>query len=431
MSDLLARLPPRNVHGETKLVVGLVSTSHFVNHMYLVLLPPVFALLVAEFDVTLTELGVALGVMGFFGMICQLPFGYLSDNYGRTLTLGIGLTTAAVGTFVLAFAPSIDLIYVGQAMLGIGIAAHHPAHFPMLSDATPEEHLGRVFSIHGFAGNLGYAAAPAIVTGVLAFQGLTWRHALLVVGVLGGTFAVVAIVLLARYVSVEVTNPAGREREAADYSLGAIRDQVVSEMRSLFTSPAILAFALLALVTAMTNWGLRSYAVVLLADGYGLSLNAANAVLTLMFVASAVLILAGGELSDRLSARLVILASYGVVVASSAAVATLLLPVPLAMVAVVLAGGALTMGGPAKDKLINRLSMRGDLGKNFAIITVGVQFGGTVAPPMFGAIIDTTGLELAFYTVAGFALLGSLVIVAILRTYRESLAVQPAAEPGD
>lgn len=398
--------------------------------MYLVLLPPIFAILGNEFGVTLTDLGVAVGVLGVFGMLFQLPFGYVSDNYSRTLTLGIGLGLGAVGVLMLAFAPNYYWLLLSQAVLGTGIAAHHPAHYPLLSDATRDGNLGRVFSVHGFAGNLGYAVAPAVITGIVAIGGMTWRHAFFLIGIVGGAYAVFAVAILAWHVSEDVTGP-GRTSEATEkYSLASIRSQVVAELHSLFTSPAVLAFAVLSLVTAITNWGIRSYAVVLLTDGYGLTLGSANAVLTVMFVAAAVLILVGGELSDRFSARLVLYFSYSIVTLAAAAAATLVLPRTVAMICVVLTGGTLMMGGPAKDKLVDKLSVRGDLGKNFAIVSVGVSLGGSVAPPLFGAIIDGSGLQLAFLGVAGFALLGGVTVFAILRSYAKRLVDEPVSEVG-
>lgn len=75
------------VRTEKNLVVGLVSGSHFVNHMYLVLLPPILAILATEFDASLSVLGIALGAQALANTVCQLPYGYLSDTRSRTLSL--------------------------------------------------------------------------------------------------------------------------------------------------------------------------------------------------------------------------------------------------------------------------------------------------------------------------------------------------------
>lgn len=406
------------------LVVGLLSGAHFVNHMYLVLLPPVFGLLMVEFGVTLAELGLAVGVMSFFVMLFQLPFAYVSDHHTRVGAFGVGLALDGLGAFTVALAPSFGWLLVGQAVLGIGLAAHHPAHFPMLSDATAETSRGKAFSVHAFAANIGYAASPVVTTAVLAVPGLSWRHAVGVMGAAGLVYAVAAVPVLLRGVSGEVTRPKGDGPDAREYSVAAIRAEVRDELSSIASAPAVLAFAFLSLVTAVTSWTIRSYAVVLLTDGYGVGLSAANTVLAAMFAAGAAFVLVGGALSDRLWPGWVIIGSYVVLVVMTAAVATFVLPPVLAMGVVVLAGGSILLGVPAKNKLVDRFSSRSNLGQSFAVIMIGVSIGGAIAPPVFGAVIDTAGLGTAFFGVAGIGVISLLVVVAILVRYRE-----PAGTP--
>lgn len=421
-----------DVSGETTLTVGLISGSHLLNHMYLILLPPIFGLLSEEFGVGLTALGIAVGIQGAFNMAFQIPFGYLSDNYNRALTLGLGLSIGSTAVVVLALSPSSTfwMVYVSQALLGIGIAAHHPAHFPMLSDVTTEHNRGRVYSLHGFAGNIGYAIAPAVITGVLLVPGTTWRHAFLFIGFLGGAYAVVATLLLQRSVSDEVTRPSSDQQTGR--SAPALQERIVGELSSLIASPAILTLGLLALFTSMASWVFRSYTVVLLTDGYGISLSAANTAFTIMFVVSAVLILAGGDLSDRISSVPILLINYTVVFVAASAVATFFAPAIVAIVLVLIGGSANSFGQPAREKLTDLLSARGDLGKNFAIITVGITLGGSIAPPLFGAIIDTFGYPAAFYAVGVLGLVGGTLAVAIFHHHRSTLSAgRPTAEDGE
>lgn len=412
----------RAASGQTRLVVSLVSLSHFLNHMYLVLLPPIFGVLATDFAVDLAALGLAVGIQGLVNTVFQLPFGYVSDNYSRTAALGAGLVLAALGVGVIATAPTYEFLLAGQAVLGLGIAAHHPAHYPLLSAVTHEDNRGRVFSLHGFSGNMGYAAAPVVIISVLALPFATWRDALLLIAVVGLGFALVSTTLLALFVDTDVTQATGEpptSTDSIDLSPGAVAARVHSEVRSLLSSPGILALAVLALVTSMSAWGVRSYAVVLLTDGYGFSLSTANGALTAMFVTSAVVILVGGELTDRVSAGRVILSSFALLALTTATVASFLVPAVAALALTVFTGGAMSLGMPARSKLADRLSARGDLGMNFALITVGVTTAGAAAPPFFGAVIDQRGFGIAFFIISGLAVLGAGLSMAILRRLGE------------
>lgn len=413
--QLSERLHSPSVDRETTVTVGLISGSHFVNHMYLVLLPPLFGILATEFDVSLTALGFAVGVQGITSTALQLPFGYLSDNHGRGVTLVTGLALTAVAVVVLASALDYRWLLAGQALLGAGLAAHHPAHFPMLSAATPSEHRGRVFSLHGFAGNLGYAAAPALITLVLALGGTTWRDALLLIAAIGGGYAVLATLVVWGVLSDEVTAPPADESERTE--LPSVRERIASEVHSLLTSPAIIALAVLALITSMANWGIRSYAVVLLTDGYGLELSLANTAYTAMFTVGAVVILVGGELADRIAPTPILLASYLGLLVTAGLVGTLAVSPLFAFVLVLFTGSAISFGAPARSKLTDRLSTESDLGKNFALITVGTVLSGAVAPPLFGAIIEQIGLTAAFYTIAGLGIVSGLIVLLAVKRF--------------
>lgn len=400
---------------ETAVTISLVSGSHFVNHMYLVLLPPIFALLAEEFSVNLTALGFAVGVQGVTNAVFQLPFGYLSDNYGRGVTLVTGLTLAAAGVFTIASAPTFAWLLAGQALLGVGLAAHHPAHFPMLSAATRAVNRGRVFSLHGFAGNLGYAAAPAIITLVLLIPGTSWRTAFYLIGCVGAGYALLSVLVIQRAVSDDVTAPPDDPAERTD--LLSVRERVRGELRSLVTSPGILSLALLALVTSMASWGVRAYAVVLLTDGYGVSLDLANTAYTVMFTLAAVVMLAGGELADRIAPLPILLVSYAVLLVTAAFVGALTAPAGIAIAVLLVMGSAVSFGAPARSKLTDALSADSDLGKSFALITVGIVLSGAVAPPGFGAVIETVSLTAAFYSIAALAVICSVLVVVIVRRY--------------
>jgi fucose permease len=75
-------------------------------------------------------------------------------------------------------------------------------------------------------------------------------------------------------------------------------------------------------------------------------------------------------------------------------------PLLLALALVVPLSGTISLSRPARSALADRLSARSDLGKNFALITVGISLGGAVAPPGFGWLIDAASVSAAFGLVA-------------------------------
>jgi MFS family permease len=416
-------------------VVGLVAGSHVVNHAYLVVLAPLVGALSTEFGVGVAEVGVAIGLQSAVVALLQLPFGYLSDTRSRSLVLGISLSVGAVGVALTAVAPTYELLLAAQVVLGVGVAGHHPAHYPLLAAAVSDGQRGRAYSIHALGGAVGFALSPAVVAGVVGL-GYDWRVAVGVIAAVGTLAALVAAVAVRR-VAREVTHPPRDDRETA--SVPALADRSLADLRTvprrvargvatLLSAPGILGLTSLAFVTSAAAWGVRAYTPTLLTSAYALGDGAANVVVSAMFLTGGVFILLGGALTDRLGAGRILLGGYVALVVVAAVLAAGLVPsvgpvlaaggaaVPLALALVVLPlDGTISVSRPARSTLADRLSRRSDLGKNFALVTVGISGGGAVAPPVFGWLIDASGVRVAFGVVAVVGLLALVQAVFVVR----------------
>ena len=67
--------------------VGLVSAAHFVSHYYILLLPPLFAFITADYGVSYTELGLAISTFNIISALFQTPTGLLIDRVGARVIL--------------------------------------------------------------------------------------------------------------------------------------------------------------------------------------------------------------------------------------------------------------------------------------------------------------------------------------------------------
>src|SRR5689334_17835867 len=62
---------------------------------------------------SLTLVGIALGAYGLTQAILQIPFGWLSDRYGRKPVIYFGLVVFALGSFIAAWGDNIYIVIVG------------------------------------------------------------------------------------------------------------------------------------------------------------------------------------------------------------------------------------------------------------------------------------------------------------------------------
>jgi MFS family permease len=129
--------------------------------MFVVL--PVFALyaetLPGGSDRTLV--GIALGAYGLTQALLQVPFGWLSDRWGRKRTIYLGLALFAIGSFIAALAEGIGWVIAGRIVQGAG--AISAAVMALTADLTRESVRTKAMALIGVT--IGLAFAVSMVGG--------------------------------------------------------------------------------------------------------------------------------------------------------------------------------------------------------------------------------------------------------------------------
>ncbi|MDS0282969.1 MFS transporter [Haloarcula onubensis] len=417
---------------QSRLVVALVGGSHLVNHAYFMLLPPIFGPLRADLGLTDAQLGVALGTVGVVVTALQLPFGSLSDARGRTPVLAISLTFGAVGALLTATAQSYAWLLAASVVTGVGIAGHHPAHYPLIGAATTPDTRGRAYSVHGFTGALGFAAPPAIVAAA-ATAGLDWRLAVGAIAAVGAVYGAACLLAFDRYVDREVTHPTGDEaadatgtQPTSDASLGV---RVRRELRSLLSSPPIVALTVLWFLTSAAGWGIKQYTATLLSSGYAMPDARANFFVSAMLAVGALVIFGGGYLTDRYASGPVLVGGYAALVAVAGLLAAGALPTLGALALVLFLSATVDGSRPARAALADTLSPDDAAGKNFGLLTVGISGGAAVAPPVLSVVVARYGVAAAFWTIAGLGVVAVALTAAVLSV--SGTVLTGRAQPGD
>lgn len=132
--------------------------------------------------------GVALGIDGLAQAMLQIPFGLLSDRYGRKRVIYVGLALFALGSFIAAAAPNIYIIILGRLVQGTGAVA--AAIIALTADLTREENRGKAMATIGMSIGLTFgvslALGPALnqwigVPGIFALTGVLAIAAMAVV----------------------------------------------------------------------------------------------------------------------------------------------------------------------------------------------------------------------------------------------------------
>ncbi|MFP5504743.1 MAG: MFS transporter [Gammaproteobacteria bacterium] len=147
--------------------------------MFMIL--PVFALYADRIEgATPALMGLAIGIYGMTQAALQIPFGLLSDRWGRKPVIAAGLLLFALGSVVAALSDSIYGIIAGRALQGAGAIA--AAVMALAADLTREEQRTKAMAIIGIS--IGLSFSLALVAGPvldhwLGLAGIFWLTAVL------------------------------------------------------------------------------------------------------------------------------------------------------------------------------------------------------------------------------------------------------------
>ena len=383
--------------------IALVSAAHFVSHYYILLLPPLFAFVRADYGVSYTEVGLALTAFNVMSTVLQTPAGFLVDRVGGRAVLFAGLLLGGASIAAAALVPWFWAMVVMFGMLGVANTVYHPANYAVLSHHVSHERMAQAFSIHTFAGILGSAAAFATLYRLASAVG--WRGAWLAASLLG--FLVAALFLFQRDPLIERAPAKPHAAAAKDGNgNGAAWDLLLSApiLRNLFF------FVLLSLGYN----GIQYYAAVALGALYGTSPDIANQALTAYFVLNACAVLAGGYAAGR-TGRHDLIAALGLLTSASCVLLMGFVDLDTILLIVVMsiAGFASGFIMPSRDMIVRAVTPAGSFGKVFGFVTTGFNLAGIVAPLVYGAMMDHGSPRAIFLTVAGCAAAALLTVITM------------------
>lgn len=168
------------------IAISLIMSSRMLG-LFMIL--PIFALAASQMPGASPSLiGLALGIYGLTQAALQLPFGWLSDRFGRKPIITLGLVLFAIGSVIAALSTSIYGIILGRALQGGG--AIGSTLLALLADVTRDEERAKAMAVIGMTIGLSFSVALIIgplVNSYFHLSGIFWLTAI---------FAVLSFILL-------------------------------------------------------------------------------------------------------------------------------------------------------------------------------------------------------------------------------------------
>lgn len=150
---------------ELKAALSLASVF-FLRMLPLFMILPVLSLSENTYMYATPQLlGLALGIYGLTQASLQIPFGMLSDRWGRKPIIVLGLIIFGIGSLIAATADSVHGLLIGRALQGAGAVA--AALMALAADLTRKECRTKAMACIGIS--IGAAFSIAFILGPLLY----------------------------------------------------------------------------------------------------------------------------------------------------------------------------------------------------------------------------------------------------------------------
>lgn len=366
-STAVPALSPPTADRSARRTLAATGVNHALHDGYTDLIYVLLPLWQSEFGLGYGMLALMRALYAGAMAGLQIPAGRLAEHIDGKIILVLGTVFSALGYGLAGLSGSGVGLCLALMLSGAGSSSQHPlasAAVARAYGAAARQPLG----IYNFTGDLGKAAVPALLSILLIV--MQWRHALLVLALVGLAVAVYMVVSMPPVGKARHAHPNGTVIETGKYSSGFM---------------LLLAIGILDTAVRM---GLLTFLPFLL-QAKGASLPTSGLALSLVFIGGAAGKFLCGWLGERFGLlRTVLLTEGGTALGI---LAVLVLPLAPTMILLPLLGVMLNGTSSVLYGTVPDLAPSGRSERAFALFYTGAIGSGALAPIIYGLIGDALG----------------------------------------
>ncbi|MFN2484775.1 MAG: MFS transporter [Candidatus Limnocylindria bacterium] len=391
---------PAEIPRRPRLTLGLISLGHAVIHAQSALMPLIYAVVIVEFGLTASAIGLFIAVTTAVGGLMQMSYGFVTRWIARKALLATGYTLFGAGLILGGFAQTFGQLLSAMSGARIGASPQHPVGNALISDQYPAERRGFAISTHIAGGNVGTILVPFVGSALIATVG--WHATLALFGL--------PALIIAALVAVFVHEDHDAYRRAARGS-----GSPLAHLRTVI-GRRDLRLILGASLVAAGGRGLdivAPFMLLYLRGPLGLEETPISVLYTLLLAGAVIGPVIAGVLSDRLGRRPTLIAYYLLsavgILLFLAAGANLVLLIPLLLPF----GTAVFSESPVLQAyLADRVT--GPMRDMAFAVYFTFAFGiGAVWALVIGTVVERFGYPIAFGVMAASYVAAAALLVAV------------------
>ncbi len=277
-------------------LVWSVILLHMLNHVISGAMPILYPDIMAEFNLSYSQLGLIRSAATFAAGFPQLLVGLLRRWFSGRVLVGVGNLINAVMNIAIALSNNFWSFFGFSVAAGIGSSTQHPVGASLITAATDPAERGKMLGLNQSFPSIAFSFVPLITAYLITRMG--WRSAL-------GILSVPAL-LLSIYLLVFVRGSASVEGKTKDaLNLGKLREQLRNKN--------VLNISLLRSVMAF-RMGVRTFLPLYFIDVLGFTPEKSSLLYSVLLFGGVFGPIFWGWLSDRMDRKPLIV---GIMAASS------------------------------------------------------------------------------------------------------------------
>ena len=281
----------------------IVSLSSFLFSLTSNVTQPIFVLYALELQASLSQVGFILSVQSFLTILARIPLTLLAEKIGRFKMFSVAFMIQATAAVFYAIAPSPMWLYLIPFYQIIATGSYNQLAMSTASDMASTTKQGDAIGRYMTFTTSGLFVGP-LITGALITH-ISYSQLYLITAL----FPAIGLLLFMRYIPRKI----GSTR-SEDYSTDELQPGTLDAMKIILKNRNVLVLTLIRTTYSMSNTVFTTIFTVYAVQELGFTPSHAALLFSVVGFTNAFAKFPAGTLSDRIGAKKVLFATFGILI---------------------------------------------------------------------------------------------------------------------